>query len=595
MKPAGEGLRSLKVARRFWPQVAEHRRELVVVGGASLLVTALELLKPWPLKWIVDSALAPTGPVRWKPEVVIGVCAAAALVFAVGAAVMQYFRAIRLAIIGHAVTRALRLRIFTHLARLSPRFHAKHKSGDLLMRLMGDAPMLQGMLVESMVELITRSLLIVGTISFMFYLDWVLAVVVLAIIPALLLVVRIASQRIQSAVRKQRSKEGDLAAFLHEAVAGTAVIQSLGRAEDTVHRFARSNRTSARAGLKATRLSAGLSARVESVLGTLLAVSLGLGAWRVATSGPGGLSTGDLLVFISYVRSLLKPIRSASKHADRVARGTACGERILEVLDSEIDVQSKPDAPPAPLQPCTLELRDVRFAYEPGKPALDDFNASFRRGEVAGLFGPSGAGKSTVTALSLRMHDPDHGVVLLDGIDVRELELESLRTRFGLCMQDTILFGESVRENLLLGRGNANDRELWDALGDAGADEFVRALPRGLDTQLGSAGVGLSGGQRRRLALARTLLRRSPILIVDEPFNGLDRAATKRVRDTLLRSAEDAIVVVVNHDREHLDLFDRVVWIRDGRAVADGTHAELMREQAGYREAVGVGEPGVSS
>lgn len=587
MKPAGDAMHSIKVGRRFWPQVTEHRRELLLVGGASLLVTALELLKPWPMKWILDSALVPIGPVSWSPGTVIGVCAGAALVIAVGAAGLQYLRQIRLAQVGHQVTRALRQRIFAHLVRLSPRFHAKHKSGDLLVRLMGDAPMVQAMLVESAVELITRSLLIVGTIVIMFLLDWVLASVVLAIIPVLLVVVHLTSRDIHGAVRKQRSKEGDLAAFLHEAVAGSELIQSLGRAEDTVHRFARSNRTSSRAGLKATRLSAALSLRVESVLGTLLAVSLGLGAWRVTTIGPEGLSIGDLFVFMSLLRSLLKPIRSASKHADRVARGTASGERILEVLDSEIDVQSKPGAPPAPEQPATLELRDVHFAYEPDKPALDGFSASFHRGEVVGLFGPSGAGKSTVAALCLRLHDPGRGVVSLDGIDVRGLELHSLRDRFGLCMQDTILFGESIRENLLLGRGDASDEELWAACADAGADTFVRDLPEGLDTQLGSAGVGLSGGQGKRLSLARTLLRRSPILIVDEPFNGLDRAATERVRDTLLRSACDAIVIVINHDREHLHLFDRVIWIRDGRAAAEGTHAELMRRESGYAKAVG--------
>jgi len=582
-----ELLGNLRIARRFWPQLAEHRRQIVLVGLASLAVTALEILKPWPIQFLFDHALAPAGPARWPLQDIVLGCMGAALLIGLSAAGAQWLREIRLAEVSQQVTRSLRQMLFRQLVQLSPRFHAKHKSGDLLVRLMGDVPMLQQMLVESTIELLTRITLVLGTLAVMAAIDWVLAVAVLAVAPALALMIAAAGRRIRDQVRKQRKKEGDMADFLHEAVAGTLLLQSLGREEHTAHRFARSNRTTARAGLRATRLGAGLALRVESLLATMLAVALGLGAWRVTRDTPEHLSAGELLVFMAYVRGLLKPLRAVGKHGERVAKGAACGERILHVLDSQVDVVSAPGAPAAPVQPALLELRDVRFAYEPGRLALDGFSAAFRRGELAALFGPSGAGKSTVTSLALRLFDPDSGAVLLDGQDLRGLEVASLRARFGLCLQDTVLFGDTLRENLLLGRPDASDADLWVALQAAAADDVVRALPGGLDARLGTAGGGLSGGQRRRLSLARTLLRDAPVLVVDEPFAGLDREAAARVHATLVARAREAIVIVVTHEVLRLEDFDRILLVHSGRVLDQGRHAELLARSPEYERLVG--------
>lgn len=584
MKLPGNWGTGLRVARHFLPDVLVHKRELALVLLLSVGLALLELARPWPLQWIFDAALAPTGGPHAAPLRVVGSGAAAMLGIVVLGALVQYQRQVRLASVGHQVTRSLRLALFRRLAALSPRFHARHKSGDLLMRLMGDAPVVQAMLVESAVEFATRLALIAGTLAVMFTMDPLLAAIVLAVVPALVFVINTAAARIRTAVRKQRRKEAAMADYLHEAVAGVTLIQSLGRTEDTVRRFAHSNRTSMRAGLASTRASASLALRIDGALGVALTAALGVGAWRVLG---GHLTPGELLVFMSYVRSLLKPVRAAGKHSDRMARGTACGERMLEVLGSRVDVTSPEGAPDAPPAPATLRFQDVRFAYEDETaPALDGFDVTFRRGELTGLCGRSGAGKSTVAALALRLHDPQAGAVLLDGIDLRTLDVRSLRDRFGLCLQDTVLFGDTIRENLLLGRPEATDEELMEACRQAGAEEIVAALPEGLDARLGSQGVGLSGGQRRRLALARTLLRRAPIVIVDEPFAGLDRAGVAVVHGSLARLASEAIVIVISHEREHLPLFDRIVFLEQGRVAGSGTHAELMARLPGWRVVV---------
>ncbi len=583
-------LESLRMWRRFWPQLAEHKGELGIVGGLSLLGTALDLLRPWTIAWIFDYALAPTdevmvdGELPFDPVFVLWTGAAAALLIQIGRAVTEYFGTIRTAAVGHMVTRSLRYRIFAHLTDLPLGFHAKNKSGDLLVRLMGDVPMLRTMLVDSTVQVITRVLLIAGMIGVMLANDVLLTVVVFSVAPILLFVVKLLSHRIKVAVQKQRKKEGALADFLHEAVAGVSVIQAMGRGPETVRRFARGNRRSARAGLKATRLTASMALTVESLLGLVFVATLAYGSVRALH---GDLTVGTLTVFLSYVRNLLKPIRAAAKHSDKIARGTACGERILEILDSEISIASAPGAPKAPERPESLEYDHVTYGYVKGEPVLRDFHAAFRRGEVVGVFGKSGAGKSTMASLAVRLADPQEGAVRLDGRDLRDLDLESLRDRFGMCLQETTLFGESIRENLLLADPEADEERLHAALRAAAADVFVDTLPDGIDTVLDTAGGGLSGGQRRRLSLARTLLRRSPVLVVDEPFSGLDRAAVLRVRDSLVEGAGDGIVIVICHEPEHLEVFDRVVFVHEGRALDQGTHDELVQRCAEYREVLG--------
>ena len=574
----------LGMMRSFRAELAPFRGRLVLVGLGSLALTALQLAKPLPLVWILDEALIPSGERRYEPGFVLWTGALAAVLVALLGALVQYWRALRLAEVGHAVTRSLRLGIFAHVTGLSSRFHARHKTGDLLVRLMGDVPILRSMLVDSPVELASRGLLILGTLVFLLVLAPGLTLVVCGVLPLLFLVTRWLSRQLTIAVRKQRRKEGQLADFMHEALAANEVIRSLGRGDHVVRGFARDNRRSARAGLKATRIAARISASVEGVLGVGVAVALLAGGSAVLD---GVMTAGQLVAFLSYVRSLLKPVRSASRHAERIAKGTACGQRIREVLDEAAAVTSRPNAPPAPAQPSTLTFEGVAFRYEPdAPPALAGVSLEVRRGELLALAGASGAGKSTLARLAVRLDDPDEGRVLLDGQALDGLELGSVRERFGLTLQEPVLFGESVRSNLLLGWPEATDEELWAALAASGAADFVADLGEGLDTLLGAAGAGLSGGQRRRLSLARTLLRDAPILIIDEPFAGLDAEGAERVAATLRELATDRIVVVIAHDFLDLARYDRVVLLEHGRVVGEGAHADLCASSAVYRRVV---------
>ncbi|MFT7678817.1 MAG: ATP-binding cassette subfamily B protein [Planctomycetota bacterium] len=572
---------SLQVVRRFLPLLAEHRWRLLLAGMLSLGAATLTILSPWPIKWIFDGALVPLADVTHERSYYVWTGAAAALVLAISKALLDYFGTLKTTEVGHAFTRALRLRIFDHLTELSPLYHTRKKAGDLLLRLMGDVPMVRTMLVDSGVLLVTRMALVVGTVTVMFLVDPLLAGVLLALMPVLLLVIRLMAGRVKRAVRKQRRKEGAMADFLHEAISASTVIQALGRSRHTVRRFARSNRRTARAGMKVAKAAAAMSATVELLLGVSLVVAMALGSQRVLS---GALTTGEFLVFLSYVRSLAKPIRSTAKHAAKVAKGAACGERILEVLDEEKEVRSSAGDRTAPTHPTRLSFEDVSFRYGDQQRALKAIDATLKSGQLSVLFGPSGAGKSTLTALALRLFDPAHGSVQLDGISLREYDLDSLRSCFGVSLQRTFLFGESIRENLFLGDPDADEEAMWEALRLVGAEELVRGLPDALDEVLGSSGSSLSGGQQRRLCLARAFLRRTPILIVDEPFAGLDQECAQRVAQALREYAREHLVLLITHDVSRLEEADQVLFLEAGRLRGSGTHAQLMESLPRYQE-----------
>jgi ATP-binding cassette subfamily B protein len=576
-------LEGLANTRRFLPQVREERGGLIKVALYSLMLVVFDLLRPQPFRFIIDQGLIPKADSTWEPVRVIWIGALAALLVAVFGALFQYLREFGIARVQHQVTRQIRFRTFSHMTQLSPLFHARHKSGDLLMRIMGDVPMVTGMMVESTIEVGTRLLVAVGTIYWLVSTDALLALSVLTALPFVALAMAWTSGKIKTATRSARRKEGDMADYMHEAIAATETIQSLDGTKHVVRSFARSNRRSARAGLKTARLAAKLSGAVETIMGVTTAFVIGFGSLRVSQ---GHLALGELVVFISYVRLLLKPVRTFAKETKKISKGAACAERLGEIFDQAPEIQSAPDAVEAPASPRELVYQGVAFAYGGGVRALDGFEVTFRRGELAAMVGRNGAGKSTAAALALRLFDPSEGQVLLDGAPLTSLEVSSLRSRVGLCLQTTFLFGDTIRENLLIGKPEAEEAELVEALRLAGAWEMVAELPDGLDNKLGSGGVGLSGGQKHRISLARTLLRKPAVLIVDEPFAGLDRSAAQQVASTLQELARERIVIVIAHDILALEMYDRIVFLESGRVVASGRHEELVASEPLYREVV---------
>jgi ABC-type multidrug transport system fused ATPase/permease subunit len=556
------------------PHARPHQRKLILGLLAMLVVAVTEIIRPWPLKVVFDGILIPQD----NPDPVMsrlmtwfgtgdGLLAAAALtmlgVAAIGGA-MAYVQATMIATVGQKVVADIRLDLYRHVQRLSHSFHDTASSADIISRLTGDVRMMRDLLIDSAVFFAARTLVLAGTVTVMLLMDWRLTLSALAVLPALVWVTQAYSARIRDAARRQRRKEGKIAVVMTEGISAISVVKGFAREAYEEERFSRQNSSSAEAGVVSTRLAA----QMDRVVQVMLAVGTCIVIWYgVARVRSGAVSPGDLLIFTAYLATLYKPVRKMSAMTSRIAKATASGERLLEILDIQPDITDRPgnDLPHSARGQIALE--EVTFSYPGHSPVLRQASLRIDPGEVVALIGDSGAGKSSVGKLLMRFYDPQEGRVTLDGHDLRDISLATLRDQIGVVLQESILFAASIRDNLAYGRLDATDDEILAAATAAGADGFIRRLPRGYDTLLGERGETLSGGQRQRIAIARAILRDAPILILDEPLSGLDAGTAHDLLVTLRVVARDRTTLLIAHDALSLTLADRVVLVQDGTFV----------------------------
>lgn len=566
-----------RLFRRMGPHLKSHRRKLALGFLAMIGVALAEIMRPWPIKVVFDAILIPQGnpdavtgwllSVFGNGDALLGAMAVAILGIAVLGGALGFVQAYMIAAVGQKVVAAIRLDLYRHIHRLSHSFHDAASSGDIIARLTGDVRMMRDLLIDAVVFFAARILVIALTIAVMLWMDWRLTLVALTVLPALWLITRHFGKRIKGAARKQRRKEGQIAVVMTEGISAINVVKGFARESYEEARFAKQNNSSAEAGVVTTRLAANMDRVTQVLLALGTAVVVWFGVTQVRA---GAISPGDLLVFTAYLSSLYKPIRKMASMTARVAKATASGERLLEIFDLQPDIDERPGAVALthPIYGWVL-FDEVSFAYggagdRPGQPVLDRVELELYPGEVTALVGPSGAGKSTLARLLMRFYDPTEGAVRIDGQDVRDITLDSLRGNIAVVLQDSLLFGTSVRDNIAYGRLDATEAEIVAAAQAAEADGFIRALPDGYDTVLGERGETLSGGQRQRIAIARAILRDAPILILDEPLTGLDPATAKGLLAGLRRAAMGRTTLLVAHDALTLSLADRVYRVERG-------------------------------
>ena len=576
-----------KLWRYFLPQVAPQWRLLGGAVACGIGAVAMQLLRPWPLKLVFDRILLPGGPGRLDLPVLAGLSddrlllalCAGLLGIALLWGLLSYGQVFLTARAGQAMVYALRERAHAHLQRLSLGFHQRRRKGDLLMRLTGDINVLRDMMVDAMVQGVTAVLLLGTMLAILLAMDWRLAVVVMALLPALAATTFRFSGRIRAAAQRQRKQEGRIAAAVSETLHGVRLIQAFGGERFRDKLFRRGNRRSLRAGLRTTRLEASMARLVELLLAAGTAAVFWYGVRRVQA---GALSAGDLLVFISYAHSSFKPLRRLARVSSRTAKAMVCAGRVRELLREPLEVRDRPDA--KRLRRCrgAIELDRVRFAYPGGGRVLNRVDLAVEPGSFVGIVGPSGAGKSTLLALLLRLFDPQRGRVRLDGKDLRRYRLSSLREQMAVVMQEPFLFGDTVRENITFGRPDASEIDILRAAKQAEAYRFIARLPEGIDTSIAEAGASLSAGQRQRLAIARAFLRQAPILLLDEPATGLDAAAEGKVLAALERLRADRTTLMVSHKLSAVSAADQIVVVRRGRIRERGDHASLLAAGGWY-------------
>jgi len=554
-------------------------RGLLTLGLVTMLAeVGFRLIEPWPLKVVIDSVIAP-GAAQRKDLTLVLLLASAAIVLAAGLrAAASYASTVCLALAGTRAMTRVRAAVFDHLLGMSLRYHGKARTGDLVTRLVTDVGRLQDVAVTAVLPLVSNVITLVGMVVVMLVLDPLMGLIVLAAFPIFVATSRSRGRRITGAAREQRRREGDLASTASEGLSAMPVVHAYGLESVLRGQFASSNQRSLAGGAKTTRLSAGLERHTDLLVGGATAAVVFVGAMRVVH---GELTPGELVVFINYLKSAFKPMRDLAKYTGRIAKAAASGERLLAVLGSDPEIVDRPGAVVAPRLAGALSLQGVSVDFGRGQPALHNLSLEVPAGTRLGVVGPSGSGKSTLASLLLRLHDTDGGRVLVDGIDVRDYAMASLRAQQAIVLQESVLFVATVRENIRYGRPDATDDEVERAARMARAHSFIEEMPGGYDAMLDERGGTLSGGQRQRIAIARAILRDPSIIILDEATTGLDPVNQREVVQALSSLCAGRTSVVISHSLDTVLDCDLVACLDRGRLVEFGPPRELLARRDG--------------
>jgi ATP-binding cassette subfamily B protein len=583
---------SLPILRRFLSRFApELRQQRTLVAGSFAALFAevfFRLLEPWPLGIVIDHVLGlgqegqppSIGALQGvSPVTLLGAAALMVVVVAGLRALAAYLSTVGFALVGNRVLTEVRNRLYRHLQELSLSFHTRARTGDLVVRAIGDVGMVREVTVTAMLPLLANLFILAGMLGVMFWMHWQLTLLALSTVPLFWLSTVRLGRRIQTVARKQRHREGGLAATAAESIGAIETVQALSLNNEFADAFVQQNAGSMRQGVQAKRLSARLERTVDVLNALATALVLWFGA-RIVLRGE--LQPGELVVFLTYLKSAFRPVRNFAKYVARLAKASAAAERVLEVLEQEPEVRDLPGAREADAFLGAVRFEQADFAYGSRAPVLRGVDVSVSPGQRVALVGRSGAGKTTLASAILRLHDPSRGRVLIDEQDIRDFTLASLRGQVSIVLQDTLLFAASIRDNIALGAAGADDRSVEEAARRANAHGFIMELPDGYDTMVGERGLDLSVGQRQRIAIARACISRAPIVILDEPLTGLDEENERAVAEALDCVTEGRTTFLVTHDMHQAARCDQILVIDDRRVAESGTQEELLRSGGLY-------------
>ena len=553
-------IRLMKYIRPYTKQLAAAVACIVLAAGANLYM-------PWIIKDMIDKVLME------RDMAMLNLIAGGIIVVFFFRGVFYYGQSYLVSFVGQRVVIDIREALFEKFQRMPLAYFDRHQTGEIMSYVTNDVQALQNALVDKLIEFVTEASILIGSIVLMFYLDWKLTLITLITVPLVGQAMKIFGRKLKKSGTVIQERLADINSLLQESIAAVRVVKSFVRERYEIERFRRQNELNFQAEMKNVQLSSLLTPTVEFLAAITVTIILWIGGYEVVQ---GEITAGSLVAFLTYAVNLANPVKRIGRIYGTVQRAMAAADRVFDVIDMEETIHDREGAVPLPEIEGRVAVRDVSFSYKEGAPALSHVSLEASPGQLVAFVGPSGAGKSTIANLIPRFYEVNEGVIEIDGHDVRDVTLDSLREQIGIVPQETMLFSSSVRENIRYGRLDATDAEIEEAARAANAEEFILQLPQGYETKIGERGLNLSGGQRQRIAIARAILKNPRILILDEATSALDTESEKIVQAALDKLMVGRTSFAIAHRLSTIFNADCIYVIDGGCIVEQGTHAELL-------------------
>ena len=543
---------------------------LIAAGFCTVMTAAANLYVPWIVRDVIDKVF------QNKDSDLLNLISLGIVVIFFARGIFYYGQSYLMNYVGESIVIDVRGIVYRKLMTLSTHFFDTNKLGTIMSYVTNDVAALQ---VANSIEIITETSVLIGSVGAMVYLDWKLTLFTFCTFPVVLFFMDFFGKKIRKSGHRIQQATADITSILQETLAATRVVKSFVREPYEIARFDQQNKANFYANMKSAKLMGTLSPVIEFI------AALGVTAiiWFGGRSVIGGdITAGSLVAFLVYAINISNPIKRIARVLGSIQKALAAAERVFYIMDLTDTIPQKPDAITLPSVEGNVEFRHVSFAYNKGETILHDVSFSAKPGQAIALVGPSGAGKSTVASLLPRFYDVTEGAIFVDGHDVRDVTLASLREQVGIVPQETNLFNDTVYNNILYGRLDATRDEVIAAAKAANADEFIQQLPKGYDTQLGDRGVNISGGQRQRISIARAILKNPRILILDEATSALDTESERIVQEALDRLMVGRTSFVIAHRLSTIQNAAKIIVLDKGSIVEEGTHQQLMAKHGLY-------------
>lgn len=546
---------------------------LIAAGFCTVMTAAANLYVPWIVRDVIDKVF------QNKDSDLLNLISLGIVVIFFARGIFYYGQSYLMNYVGESIVIDVRGIVYRKLMTLSTHFFDTNKLGTIMSYVTNDVAALQGAMVANSIEIITETSVLIGSVGAMVYLDWKLTLFTFCTFPVVLFFMDFFGKKIRKSGHRIQQATADITSILQETLAATRVVKSFVREPYEIARFDQQNKANFYANMKSAKLMGTLSPVIEFI------AALGVTAiiWFGGRSVIGGdITAGSLVAFLVYAINISNPIKRIARILGSIQKALAAAERVFYIMDLTDTIPQKPDAITLPSVEGNVEFRHVSFAYNKGETILHDVSFSAKPGQAIALVGPSGAGKSTVASLLPRFYDVTEGAIFVDGHDVRDVTLASLREQVGIVPQETNLFNDTVYNNILYGRLDATRDEVIAAAKAANADEFIQQLPKGYNTQLGDRGVNISGGQRQRISIARAILKNPRILILDEATSALDTESERIVQEALDRLMVGRTSFVIAHRLSTIQNAAKIIVLDKGSIVEEGTHQQLMAKHGLY-------------